>query len=296
MGEVTEYERNDSNYTYESNARSGGEGTIPTICALILFLAGAYLSWRTLVGTPLIVGVGSTVLASFLLYTSLKVANQWNEAVVLRLGKFNRVQGPGIFFIIPFVEAIRWINKRTQVMDVTPQEIMTSDSVPVEVDAVVYFKVNGSKNAILNVEDFDDATSKLAQTTLRDIVGRKDLTYLLKQKEDMGKEIKDRLDKETGKWGIDVENVEIKDVILPDMLKRAMAKEAEAIREKNARVIKAEGELAASKKLKEASSILDDKAITLRQLQTWQEIGTEKNTMMIVVPSDLIIGLSKKAK
>ena len=282
--------------TYESNAREEGSNLIPLLASVLLFIAGAYFSWKVLIASNRYTGIIISGLISFLVYNSMRVANQWNETIVLRLGRYDRIQGPGIFFIIPFVETISWLNKRTQVMGVTPQEIMTSDSVPVKVDAVVYFKVENSKNAILNVDDFDDATSKLAQTTLRDVVGKKDLTHLLKEKENMGKEIKERLDKETERWGINVENVEIKDVILPDMLKRAMAKEAEAVREKNARVIKAEGELAASKKFKEASNIMDEKALTLRQLQTWQEIGTEKNTMMIVVPSDLIIGLSKKLK
>lgn len=286
--EDTEQEESSEEEYETGNARSGGNSTVPAVLAIGFILLGTYLFWKgDWAWSRLIIGL---VVGLFFLI-SMKIANQWNEAVILRFGKYQSTRKAGIFFIIPFVDDVNWIDRRTQVMDVAPQEIMTSDSVPVEVDAVVYYKVKDSQKAIINVEDFENASLKLAQTTLRDYVGRKDLSSLLKEKEKMGNEIKARLDRDTDIWGIDVESVEIKDVILPKMLKRAMAKEAEATREKNARIIKADAEFQASKKFKEASDIMTDKALTLRQLQTWQEIGSEKNTMMIVVPSDLIIGL-----
>lgn len=232
---------------------------------------------------------GWALILIFIVALTLRINKEWEETIILRLGKYHRNKKAGIFFIIPFIEKIYRLDKRTQVMDVKPQEVITSDSVTVQVDAVVYYKIVGPKKSILNVEEWEDASVKLAQTTLRDEVGKSTLDDLLMKKERVGINIQKRLDKETDDWGIKVENVEIKDVIIPKQLERAMAKEAEAIREKRARITKAEGEYEASRKFRQASEELvkSPHSILLRQLQTWQEIGAEQNSLMIVIPSDI---------
>ncbi len=232
--------------------------------------------------------IGIVVL--IILLTGIKINKEWERAVILRLGKYIRTKKSGLFYIIPFIESGYRLDTRTQVMNVKPQDIITSDSVTVQVDAVVYYKVKDDKpeKAILNVEDFEDASTKYAQTTLRDIVGQKTLDDLLTKKSEVGEEIKTILDELTNPWAIQVESVEIKDVIIPKQLERAMAKEAEAIREQRARITKAKGEFEASKKLEEASSVLAKSkyGMELRKLQTWQEIGAEQNSLIVVVPGE----------
>ncbi len=228
------------------------------------------------------------VLFSFIIMASIRIAAQWERVLVLRLGKYSRMKGPGLFFVIPIFETTFKVDLRTRVWDVKPQEIMSSDSVPVEVDAVVYYKIVDPEKAIMNVEDFATASVKLAQTTLRDIVGKSDLDRLLTKKEEIGSYIQKILDKGTDPWGIRVTSVEIKDVVLPEMLKRAMAKEAEASREKKARLIKASAEFEAATKFEEAARIImkSPAGMQLRQLQTWQEIGAEQNSLMILIPTE----------
>ena len=187
-----------------------------------------------------------------LLTTSIKINNEWQRAVILRLGRYKRTAGPGIFLRIPLLEKLRKLDIRTQVMDVEKQSIITKDSVTVEVDAFVYYMIKEKEaaKAILNVENWEQASTTLAQTTLRDKVGKHVLDDLLSKKDELGIEIKEILDRDTDNWGIAVTAVEIKDVIIPDSMERAMAKEAEAVREKRARITKADGEFEASKKLK----------------------------------------------
>ena len=221
---------------------------------------------------------------------AIKVNREWEEAVILRLGKFQRIVKSGIYLIIPAVEQFYRLSLRIQVMDVPPQKIITKDSVTVQVDAVVYYRISDIKKAVLNIENWENASTLLAQTTLRDKVGQHDLDDLLTKKEMLGKEIKDALDPPTDKWGISIEGVEIKNVIIPTDMERAMAKEAEAFREKRSRITKAEGELIASQKLKEAGDLLaQGSGLVIRQLQTWQEIGAEQNSLIVVVPMDFPI-------
>lgn len=229
---------------------------------------------------------------AIILISGIKINYQWQRAVILRLGKFKRVKEAGLFYMIPFIEKAGRFDTRTHTMDVVPQQIITKDSVTVKVDAVVYYhiKTDEVKKALLNVEDWEEASTALSQTTLRDIIGKHDLDDLLTKKQEIGAEIQKILDRETDAWGIQIETVEIRDVTIPDNMERAMAKEAEAIREQRARITKAEGEMQASNKLKEAGDILlqSKNAITLRQLQTWQEIGAEQNSLIIVVPTDMV--------
>jgi len=235
-----------------------------------------------------IIYIGIGVLFSFFLMASIRVAAEWERVVILRVGRYSRMKGPGLFFVIPIFETTFKVDLRTRVWDVRPQEIMSSDSVPVEVDAVVYYKIVDPEKAIMNVEDFATASVKLAQTTLRDIVGKSDLDMLLTKKEQIGGAIQKILDEGTNPWGIKVSSVEIKDVVLPQMLKRAMAKEAEASREKKARIIKASAEFEAATKFEEAAKIMmkSPAGLQLRQLQTWQEIGAEQNSLMILIPTE----------
>jgi regulator of protease activity HflC (stomatin/prohibitin superfamily) len=232
--------------------------------------------------------LGAGIIFAFVLMASIRVAAQWERVVILRMGKYSRIKGPGVFFVVPIFETTFKVDLRTRVWDVTPQEIMSSDSVPVEVDAVVFYKIVDPQKAILNVEDFATASVKLAQTTLRDIVGKSDLDRLLTKKEEIGKDIQKILDEGTNPWDIQVISVEIKDVVLPQMLKRAVAKEAEASREKKARIIKASAEYEAAGKFEEAAKIMmrSPAGFQLRQLQTWQEIGAEQNSLMILIPTE----------
>ena len=228
------------------------------------------------------------IIISFIAMLSIRIAAEWERVVILRLGRYSRLAGPGLFLVIPFFETTFKVDLRVRVWDVRPQEIMSADSVPVEVDAVVYYQITDPKKAIMNVEDFAVASVKMAQTTLRDIVGKSDLDRLLMKKEEIGNDIKVIVDKATDPWGIRVISVEIKDVVLPEMLKRAMAKEAEATREKKARLIKASAEQEAAAKFENAADIMmkSPAAMQLRQLQTWQEIGAEQNSLMILIPTE----------
>lgn len=229
--------------------------------------------------------IGAVVL--FIIF-GLRIVKEWETGLVFRFGSYNGKKKPGLNWIIPVVDKIIKVDERIRNIDVEPQEIMTEDSVPTKLNAVIYFKVTNSEKAILNAEDFEDSSYKLAQTALRDIVGQHDLDYLLANKKEMGERIKEVLQEPTNEWGVSVKNVEIKDVILPDNMKRAMAQESEAVREKRARKTKAEGEKDASKIFNEAAKEMDQKALTLRQLQTWSEIGAEQNTSMLIVPSEII--------
>ena len=266
----------------EAPAKRGATpvGVVIGLILLVIFaFSAAVLPWYV---------AAAGVILSILVMFAIRVAAEWERVLVLRLGKFSRLVGPGFFLVIPIFEQTFKVDLRVRVWDVRPQEIMSADSVPVQVDAVVYYQITDPKKAIMNVEDFALASVKLSQTTLRDIVGKSDLDRLLMKKEEIGRDIQKILDKSTDPWGIKVHSVEIKDVILPEMLKRAMAKEAEASREKKARIIKASAEEAAAKMFERAASIMmkSPAGMQLRQLQTWQEIGAEQNSLMILIPTE----------
>jgi regulator of protease activity HflC (stomatin/prohibitin superfamily) len=226
-----------------------------------------------------------------LIAQGIKINKQWERAIVLRLGKYNRTAGAGVFFKLPLLEQIGRLDIRTNTIDVAKQNVITKDSVSVMVNAIVYYRIREKElaNAILEVENFEQASTTLAQTTLRDILGKNNLDELLSNKKLIADQIKKIIDEATDPWGINVQRVEIKDVELPENMERALAKESEAVREKRARITKAEGELEASKKLKIAGDMLGKTkyGFALRQLQTLQEIGTEQNSTIIVVPSEM---------
>jgi regulator of protease activity HflC (stomatin/prohibitin superfamily) len=234
--------------------------------------------------------IGIFILLVIILPSMIRIIKEYERGVVLRLGRYNRVMAPGIQFLIPFVDQMYRVDLRVVTMDVPKQEMMTSDNVPVTVDAVVYFRVVNSEDAILKIENYVRATALIAQTTLRSTVGQHVLDELLSERDRVNEKLQTVIDEQTEPWGVKVTNVEVRDVILPETMKRAMAGQAEAERERRAKVINAEGEFQASSKLAEAALVLskDPAAIQLRFLQTLAQVATEHNsTTIFPVPIDL---------
>ncbi len=218
----------------------------------------------------------------------IRIVSQWQKGVVFRLGRYVREINPGFNIIIPFIETVQYVDMRIRTMDVIPQEVMTKDSVPTKIDAVVYYKIFDAVKSIVAVENFGLASTLLAQSKLRDVLGKYDLDTLLANKDQIGKEALEALQAPTDVWGITIISVEIKNIEIPDNMKRAMAKEAEAIREKRSRLVKASAEEEASRKFMEAAKIITESpnGLILRQLQTWQEIGAEQNSLIVLVPTE----------
>jgi regulator of protease activity HflC (stomatin/prohibitin superfamily) len=230
--------------------------------------------------------------------SSIKILNEYERAVVFRLGRLIHVpKGPGFIFVFTVIDRMVRVSLRTIVHDVPPQDVITRDNVSVKVNAVVYYRVIEPMKAVVEVEQFHYATSQLAQTTLRSVLGQVELDDLLSRRERLNQELQTILDKHTDPWGIKVSMVEVKHVDLPTEMQRAMAKQAEAEREKRAKIIHADGELQASRALAEAAEIISVNSTTLqlRYLQTLTEIAAEKNsTIIFPVPIDLISGLIKR--
>ncbi|MCK4640287.1 MAG: slipin family protein [Candidatus Marinimicrobia bacterium] len=230
------------------------------------------------------------VLVIFVLSSAIRILKEYERGVIFRLGRLINAKGPGIFLIIPFVDKMVRVSLRTIVMDVPPQDIITKDNVSVKVNAVVYFRVLDPSKAIVEVEDFTYATSQLSQTTLRSILGEAELDELLSSRDKINQKLQSIIDTQTDPWGIKVSQVEIKHVDLPTEMQRAMAKQAEAERERRAKIINAEGEYQASARLLEAGEVLSKQPITiqLRFLQTLREVATENNsTIIFPIPIDL---------
>lgn len=219
------------------------------------------------------------------------VVQEYQKAVILRLGRCIGAKGPGLFFKMPCLDELTLIDTRTMAMDIPPQTVLTKDSVSVQVDAVVYYSVFDSVKAVTGIENYRSSTSLLAQTTLRNTLGTNTLAGILANREKIAGHMQDSIDVATDPWGIKVERVEIKDVRLPDMLQRAMAAEAEASREAEAKVIAAQGEMDASRALKNAADVINASpgALQLRYLQTLTTISAEKNsTIIFPLPTDMI--------
>lgn len=223
------------------------------------------------------------IVVILILSQSIKMVNEYERVVIFRLGRLSGVKGPGVFLIIPIVDRAMKIDLRVVAIDVPKQAVITRDNVTVEVDAVVYYKVVEPGAAITQVENYMFATSTLSQTTLRDVMGQMELDELLSEREHINKQIQELLDMYTDPWGIKVTGVTIRDVALPETMKRAIAKQAEAEREKRARIILAEGESQAAQKMKEAATLYAGvpAAIKLRELQTLAEIAREKNLIVV---------------
>ncbi len=239
-------------------------------------------------------GVLMTIAVFFLVLliaNSVKILREYERGVVFRLGRLEGVRGPGIIWLWPFIERMVKVSLRTVAMDVPPQDIITQDNVSVKVNAVIYFRVMHPEKAIVEVENYLFATSQLSQTTLRSVLGQSELDDLLSQRDKINQKLKQIIDNHTEPWGIKVSTVEVKQIDLPQEMQRAMAKQAEAERERRSKVIAAEGEFQASQRLSEAAKILSEQpsALTLRYLQTLREIATENNsTTIFPVPIDLL--------
>lgn len=233
------------------------------------------------------------------LATSLRILREYDRAVVFRLGRVRPVRGPGLVFLVPFgVERMVRVGLRIIAMDIPPQDVITRDNVSVKVNAVLYFRVQDPSRAVLAIEDYLFATSQLAQTTLRSVIGQAELDELLAEREKFNRILQQIIDQGTDAWGIDVVSVEVKDIDLPQEMKRAMARQAEAERERRAKVIHAEGELQAATRLKDAARLLSTHpaSLQLRFLQTVTEIAAENNsTTLFPIPIDLLSNMRAPA-
>ena len=227
----------------------------------------------------------------FIISNSVKILREYERGVIFRLGRLIATKGPGLILLIPLVDRMVKVSLRTIVLDVPPQDVITKDNVSLKVNAVLYFRVVQAEKAIVEVEDYLGATSQLSQTTLRSILGQSHLDELLSERDQINRELQKIIDHQTEPWGIKVSNVEVKHVDLPIEMQRAMAKQAEAERERRAKVIHAEGEFQASQKLADAAEIMNKQpqALQLRYLQTLTEIASEKNsTIIFPLPIDLV--------
>jgi len=269
---LTEHRQQQSGYHYEETEQKF------SCCALLLTVLSYFL-----------------VLCTFpiSLCFALRIVQEYERAVIFRLGRLlpGGAKGPGLFFVLPFIDSYKKVDLRTVSFDVPPQEILSKDSVTVAVDAVVYFRIYDATMSITNVENANHSTRLLAQTTLRNTLGTKNLTEILSERENISHMMQSSLDEATDPWGVKVERVEVKDVRLPQQLQRAMAAEAEAQREARAKVIAAEGEMNASRALKEAADVISEspQALQLRYLQTLTVIASEKNsTIVFPLPVEML--------
>jgi len=246
------------------------------------------------------VGFAAVLLVlAMLLLSAFRILREYERGVVFQLGRFWQVKGPGLILLIPVIQQMVRVDLRTVVLDVPPQDVITRDNVSVKVNAVLYFRVLDPQKAIIQVEDFLVATSQLAQTTLRAVLGKHELDELLAEREQLNADIRQVLDAQTDAWGIKVANVEIKHVDLNESMVRAIARQAEAERERRAKVIHAEGELQASEKLMQAAQMLGKEpgAMQLRYMQTLGAIaGDRTSTIVFPMPVDLLTGLVDKQK
>src|SRR5665648_486667 len=240
--------------------------------------------------TNLQIYLGILIIVIIILSQSIKILREYERGVIFRLGRLVGAKGPGLI-LLPIVDKMVRVSLRVITMDVPPQEVITKDTVPVKVNAVIYFKVVNPENSVVQIQDFINATSQIAQTTLRSVLGQMELDELLTQREKINQTLQKIVDEHTGPWGVKVTAVETKDVELPENMKRAMAKQAEAERERRAKIIHAEGEYQASEKLVQAAEKIATQpmALQLRYLQTLTEIAADKNsTTLFPLPIDLI--------
>ena len=231
------------------------------------------------------------VIVVLVLTNTIKLLREWERGVILRLGKFQAVRGPGLIFVIPFIERMHRVNTRVITVDVPPQDVITKDNVTLKVNAVVFFHIFSPKETVINVEDWFAATHQKSQTVLRNVLGQFELDELLAERDSINHRLQSILDAETDQWGIKVDSVELKHLDLPQEMQRAMAKQAEAERERRSKIIAAEGEYQASTRLAEAADIMGKHPITLqlRYLQTLSEIAVENNsTVVFPLPLDLV--------
>ncbi len=245
--------------------------------------------------TPIII----LIIVGLLLFSAFNILREYERGVIFLLGRFWKVKGPGLIIVIPGIQKMVKVSLRTVVMDVPPQDIITQDNVTVKVNAVIYFRVMDSRKAIIEVEDYLYATSQLAQTTLRSVLGQSQLDDLLSKRDDINAHLQRVIDEQTEPWGVKVANVEVKNVDLPQEMQRALAKQAEAERERRAKIINAKGEYEAAEKLSQAADTIGKHppALQLRFLQTILDISTDRNTTTFFpLPMELFEGFYKQKK
>jgi regulator of protease activity HflC (stomatin/prohibitin superfamily) len=239
------------------------------------------------------------ILGAFLLPQMIRVLREYERGVIFRLGKLYKAKGPGLILLIPVVDRMVKMDLRVVTIDVAQQEMMTHDNVPVTVDAVVYFRVVDPVDAVVKVENYWKATALISQTSLRSVIGQAELDGLLSKREEINKKLQEIIDRQTDPWGIKVVSVEVKDVVLPESMKRAMAKQAESERERRAKIINSEGEYQAAEKMVQAAAMMSQEpiALQLRFLQTMREISSEHNTTTFLpIPIDVFTPFLKKAE
>lgn len=254
----------------------------------------------TELATPFIIWLIVIFILAFILVPQMfKILREYERAVVFRLGKFESVRGPGLIALIPFVDKIERVDMRVLTINVDKQEVITKDNVTVNVDAITFFRVKDAKDAVVEVEQYIHATSMLAQTTLRSIIGQVELDELLANREKINRNIEEIIDRQTDPWGIEVVSVEVRDVVLPENMKRAMARQAESERDRRAKVINAEGEYQAAERLVDAAKQIETApaALQLRFLQTMNEVAEENPTFVFMpIPIDMLTAFQKKEK
>ena len=264
---------------------------LPFLILLIAGLAGFFLSGgdvespRTLIGTGIALGVGS------LFASALKVAAQWEKALVFRLGKFKAVKGPGLFTVLPFFDSVRLVDTRILTLDIPTQQAITKDNVPVSLDGVIFLRVENPADAVIRVQNFQHAIRQYAQTALRDVVGAITLDQILADRESVGKQIEGMVESETEGWGLEVAAIRIQDIVLPEDLKRVMARQASAEREKRANITKSEGDREAAENLAAAAQTMATSpgALQLRTLQSLDSLGSSSaNTVVLAVPVEVM--------
>lgn len=239
------------------------------------------------------------VLVIMFFASAIRILNEYERAVIFRLGRIREVKGPGLILLIPGIDKMMKVDMRTITMDVPPQDVITRDNVSIKVNAVVYFRVIDANSAVINVENYLYATSQLAQTTLRSVCGQVELDEILSEREKINMQLQEILDRSTDPWGIKISLVEVKHIDLPEEMKRAMAKQAEAERERRAKIINAEGEYQAAQKLIDAAALMETQpmSLQLRYLQTLNQIASENNsTTVFPIPIDLFKPFLKLAE
>ncbi len=243
-------------------------------------------------------GIVILLILIVILFLVVKIAKEYERAIIFRLGRFSGIKGPGLFLMIPIVDKMERVDLRIITQDVPPQEVITKDNVPVRVDAVVYYKIIDPEKAIIEVENFRKATSEVSQTTLRGVAGASELDEILAEREKINDKLHEVIDKATDPWGIKVTSVEVKHVEVPENMQRSIARQAEAERAKRGKIILAEGEYQAAQKLKEAGEVLNAAPITLRYLETLADAAKEENTSILfpVELLDMFKKINKKDK
>jgi len=273
--------------------RSSMNNPISGLIFFALLIAGFF------VGAPIFManqGLGALLgmgwfFISMVIASGIQMAAQWEKGVVFQLGKFNRIAGPGLFFIIPVIEEVRKIDMRVLTMDIPSQQVITRDNVPVKINGVIFFKVDDPSNAIIKVQDYRYAISQYSQTSLRDVIGQMTLDQLLTEREEIGKKIEVNVEKDTEAWGLEVTGIRIQDIDMPEDLKKMMSRQASAEREKRATITKAEGDRDAAANLALAAKTMAESpgAMQLRTLQTIDGLGpTASNTVVLAVPINIM--------